>query len=76
MHRLAITYVATDELGEAERLIDDGLKRFSAAEDVRTGDGAADLIGLRAVVYRKTGRVKEAEKAEAAVRQAEKGKRH
>lgn len=76
MHRLAITYVATDELGEAERLIDDGLKRFSAAEDVRTGDVAADLIGLRAVVYRKTGRVKEAEKAEAAVRQAEKGKRH
>lgn len=75
MYRLAVTYFVTDELSEAERLVDDGLKRFSAADDVRTGDVAADLIGLRALVYRKTGRVKEAEKAEAAVRQAEEGKR-
>lgn len=75
MYRLAVTYVVTDDLGEAERLIDDGLQRFAAAADLRTGDVAADLIGLRAVVYRKTGRSKEAEKAEAAVRQAEDGKR-
>ncbi|MFM8733916.1 MAG: tetratricopeptide repeat protein [Pirellulales bacterium] len=75
MYRLAVTYVVTDDLAEAERIVDDGLERFSAAKDVRTGDAAADLIGLRAVIYRKTGRVKEAEEAEAAVRQAEAGRR-
>lgn len=73
MYRLALTYVVTDELGEAERIVDDGLKRFRAADDVRTGDVAADLIGLRATIYRRTGRTKEAEKAEAAVRQAHAG---
>lgn len=75
MYRLAVTYVVTDDLAEAERIVDDGLKRFQAAKDGRAADAAVDLIGLRAVIYRKTGRVKEAEEAEAAARQAEAGKR-
>lgn len=74
IHRLAMTYVFTDELDEAERQVDDGLARFSAADDVRTGDVAADLIGLRAVIYRKTGRISDAEKAEAAARPAAQGR--
>lgn len=70
IHLLAITYLVTDELGEAERLLDDGLKRFAAADDGRSGDVAADLIGLLAKIYRSTGRIEKAEKAEAAVRAA------
>lgn len=70
MYLLATTYTVTDELAEAERLIDDGLGRV-AAHDVRTISVAGDLIGLRAVIYRKTGRFEEAAEAEAIAKQIE-----
>lgn len=75
IHRLALVLLVTDELDEAERIVDDGLSRFHAADDVRSLDVATDLIGLRAKIYRKTGRIAEAERAEEAVRQTRAGNR-
>lgn len=73
MHLLAFTYLVTDDLGEAERLLDDGLQRFAAADDRRSGDVAMTFIALLGKIYRSTGRIDKAEKAEAAVRQAHAG---
>lgn len=70
IYLLALTHVVMDELDQAERLLDDGLRRFAAERDIRTGDAAVDLIRLRGVICRKTGRIKEAEAAEAAVKAA------
>lgn len=71
IYLLTATYIVTEELDEAERLVDDGLARFTAQDDVRTGSVAGDLIGLRGALYRKTGRLKQAEEAEAVHRQIE-----
>lgn len=71
IHLLVASYIVTDDIAEAERLVDDGLARFAAQEDVRTGSVTADLISLRAVIYRKTGRLKEAEEAEAVAKRIE-----
>lgn len=70
IYLLAMTYTVTDEFEEAERLVDDGLGRV-VTQDVRTISVAGDLIGLRAVIYRKTGRLKEAAEAEAVAKQIE-----
>lgn len=71
IYLLAVTSIVVDDLGEAERLVDDGLERAAAQDDVRIGSVAGDLIGLRAVIFRKTGRLEEAEEAEAVARQVE-----
>lgn len=68
IYLLAATYIVTNELAEAERLVDDGLDRFAAQSDVRSGSAAGDLIGLRANIYKATGRIKEAEEADAVAR--------
>jgi Tfp pilus assembly protein PilF len=68
---LASTFIVMDEFREAELLVDDGLQRFADQDDVRTGSIAGDLIGLRAVIYRRTGRLKEAEEAEAIAKRVE-----
>jgi Tfp pilus assembly protein PilF len=73
MYLLAFTYLVTDDLGEAERLLDDGLQRFAAADDGRSGDVATTFIALLGKIYRSTGRIDKAEKAEAAFRQARAG---
>lgn len=65
IHLLAMTHVVTDEFAEAERLVDDGLQRVAEAADGRTHQVAGELIALRDLIYRKTGRIKEAERAEA-----------
>lgn len=69
IHLLAMTHVVTDELAEAERLVDDGLQRVAEAADGRTHQAAGELIALQGVIYRKTGRIKEAERAEAVGRE-------
>ena len=65
IYLLASTLIVMDEFREAELLVDDGLERFAAQDDVRTGSSAGHLIGLRATIYRSTGRLKEAAEAEA-----------
>lgn len=70
IYLLAMTHTVTEELDEAERLVDDGLGRV-VTQDVRTISIAGDLIGLLAVIYRKTGRLKEAAEAEAVAKQIE-----
>lgn len=75
IYMLAVTYLIWGEYGEAERLVDDGLKRVAAEDDVRIASVAGDLIRLRVKIYRATGRVKEAEEAEAVARRVEKEER-
>ncbi|MFM8892272.1 MAG: tetratricopeptide repeat protein [Planctomycetia bacterium] len=70
LHLLAVTYLLTDELEEAERVVDEGLVRAAREDDVRHVSVARDLLALRARTYRKTGRAKKAEEAEAVEKRA------
>lgn len=69
IHLLAMTHLVTDEFAEAERLVDDGLQRVAAVADGRTHQVAGDLIALQGTIFRKTGRIEEADRAEAASRE-------
>lgn len=69
IHLLAMTHLVTDEFTEAERLVDDGLQRVARAADGRTHQVAGDLIALQGAIFRKTGRIKEADRAEAVSRE-------
>jgi len=71
IHLLTVSSIAMNEREEAERLIEDAFARFTAQDDVRTGSITGDLIGLRAGILRATGRIKEAEEAEAVYKQIE-----
>ena len=72
---LATSYVATDDLQAAERVVDDAMSRYQADPDVRSMEMLGNIIGLRAVILRKTGRSSEAEEAETIARQIEADRR-
>ena len=68
LYLLGMSYISTDELKEAERVVEDAMGRFKDDPDIRSTAVIGDIIGLRATVYRKTGRLKEAQEAEQAAR--------
>ena len=68
IYYLALTYFLLDDTAEAEQLVNDAIKRFAAAADIRSAEVARDLVALRAKIYRSTGRIREAEADEAALK--------
>lgn len=71
IYMIAITHAATGDMAEAERLVQDAFDRFSAEPDIRSTSALTQLIGLHASILRNTGRTKEAERAEAALKKIE-----
>ncbi|MEN9666167.1 MAG: hypothetical protein RLZZ326_2530 [Planctomycetota bacterium] len=71
LYLLATSYVATDDLLAAERVVDDAMSRYQADPDLRSMKMLGNIIGLQGVILRKTGRSSEAEEAETIARQIE-----
>jgi len=71
MSLLAMSFIATDDLPEAEKVVDEAMDRYRAEPDIRSTEAIGEVIGLRGILLRKAGRVSEAEEAEAVVRQIE-----
>ena len=76
MALLAMSFIATDDLPEAEKVVDEAMDRYRAEPDIRSTEAIGEVIGLRGVLLRKAGRVSEAEEAEAVVRQIEADRHH
>lgn len=72
---LAMSFVATDELAEAEKVVDEAMDRYRAEPDIRSTEAIGEVIGLRGFLLRKAGRVDEAEEADAVVRRIEADRR-
>ncbi len=68
---LAMSFVAADELAEAEKVVDEAMERYGAEPDIRSTGAIGEVIGLRGFLLRKAGRVDEAEEAEAVARRIE-----
>lgn len=71
MTLLAMSFIATDDLQEAEKVVDEAMGRYRDEPDIRSTEAIGEVIGLRGFLLRKAGRVSEAEEAEAVVRQIE-----
>ena len=72
---LAMSFVAADELAEAEKVVDEAMDRYRAEPDIRSTEAIGEVIGLRGFLLRKAGRVDEAEEAEAVARRIEADRR-